>query len=201
MDNKVLIISVITTIILFIYFNNKCQHTGEIYYKNRINKRKINPKVYDISHRYLPDYSKYKKIHIGDLYLFLATLIPFLFTKTSKPFVSFLSYYLLIILIRCITINLTILPKNRSDEYIKYDIINGCYDKIFSGHFATLLLATLIFYKYNIIKNISILIILNIINVLIILCTRSHYSIDIFVSFVVTMLLFTNNINLEYIKI
>lgn len=192
-------VTLISFLIFYLITNKLCQNIGETFYKNRIQKNKITPKIYDIAHKFLPDYSNTLLKPLGDFYVIFLTLIPFLFVGNSIAFTEFLSFYLVVILIRCITINLTILPKNKNCENTcsKSEIINGCFDKIFSGHFATLFLATLVFYKYNIIKNIPILSIINIVNALIILTTRSHYTIDIIVSIVITLLVFTNNLKIK----
>ena len=180
---------------IYIISNYICQFSADSYYNNRIKLGKVTPKLYDLSHKYLPDYSDYKiyKI-IGDSYVSLFIFI--LFLSDYKAGIDYITYYIPIILLRCIMINSTILPKNKKCNE-NYSLIHGCYDKIFSGHFATLFLATFIFYKYNIIKNIYLLFIINLINAFIILSTRSHYTIDLLVSIIVVLLFYTNNIKLD----
>lgn len=182
-------------ILIFVLTNKTCQMTGKTFYNNRISNNKTKPKVYDISHRILPNYSNtYLDFIVKDSFVVLGVLIPFLLSGNLLAFREYLGYYLVIILIRCLTINVTILPKTK-DELNPID--TGYYDHIFSGHFATLFLATLIFYKYGIIKSPEILIAANIINTFIILSTRSHYTIDIIVSMIVVLLVYTNGIKLD----
>lgn len=197
------IVIILVFVLTFLISNKLCQQTANIYYLDRIEKNKITPKIYDLGHRYLPNYSKhYLNFVIKDLYVLLLSFVPFLFTGNYEAFKDYLSFYIVIILIRSITINLTILPKDKDCKYEDnsmnpFNILNSCYDKIFSGHFATLFLATLIFYKYNIINSIPILIIINIINSFLILTTRSHYTIDIIVSLITVLLVYTNNIKVN----
>ena len=169
------------------------ENVGESFYSNRIENKKLNPKVYDIFHKYLPDLSKYE--WISNLYCTVISVILFSYIDLDG-IIEFASYYIVLLIIRDISINLTILPKNK-ECFQSYDnaIFGGCYDKIFSGHFATVYLLTLIVNKYNAVSPV-VLVIINIINAFLILLTRGHYTIDIFVSFFITSLLFTNNIKI-----
>jgi len=185
----------IITILIFIISGLVCEKTGQKYYDSRICNRKTTPKVYDILHKYLPDLSDNNFLGpLKDIYVLVLSLAPFLFFKESgfNTLKEYLILYCFIILTRSIFINLTILPKNKNCEN-NGDLIHGCYDKIFSGHFATLFLATLIFYKHGLITNTFWLSFVNIVNVLLIILTRSHYTSDIAVSFIVTLLFFTNS--------
>lgn len=166
------------------------ENIGESFYSNRIENNKLNPKVYDIFHKYLPDLSKYE--WISNLYWVIISVILFSYIDLDG-IIEFFSYFIVLFIIRDISINLTILPKNK--KCYENSIFGGCYDKIFSGHFASIYLLTLIVSKYNIVSPV-VLVIINIINAFLILLTRGHYTIDIFVSFFITSLLFTNNIKI-----
>lgn len=116
---------------------------------------------------------------------------------------KFIGFMIVIYLIRDITINLTILPKQsncvmkKKDEFTLYDHIIGiCYDKIFSGHFSLTYMLTLLYYSYGIITNIPLLVGWNIINGLAIISTRSHYTIDVVMAFFVCSFIYTNNLNI-----
>lgn len=182
-------------IIIFIVTNHTCQITGESYYTNRIINNKTKPKVYDIGHKLLPNYSNTDlDFIVKDLFVLLGVSLPFLLSGNWLAFKDYISYYIIIILIRCLTINITILPKTKDKLN---PIETGYYDHIFSGHFATLFLASLIFYNYGIIKSPEILVAANIINSFIILSTRSHYTIDLIVSMMVVLLIYTNGIKID----
>lgn len=155
-------------------------------------------RLYDICHKYLPNYEKYELI--GNLYIgfvFLITLFNLSYAVLIMIIFEFIAYLIPIFFVRTIFALVTVLPPSSKCVYNPYtSIVNGgCYDKIFSGHFASIFLLTLLLKKYNIIS-MPILILLNVINVLIILSTRIHYTIDILVSFCITYLMYINKIRI-----
>jgi hypothetical protein len=158
----------------------------ESYYTSRIKNNKTTPKVYDIGHKYLPNISKYE--YILNIILGLAACSFFIYPKIFLPF---LVLFLIIIVIRMITIQLTVLPKTTCDIKTSFDLSGYCYDKIFSGHTAFMCLLTLFLYN---LKKISVfaLIIINVLYGLLIISARSHYTIDVVVAFIVTLLIFQN---------
>jgi hypothetical protein len=177
-------------IIIGLGFNKICNDTASKYYQQRIESSKTRPKVYDISHLLLPDINKHS--YVSEI-MNIIILLPFVVYWNEKAISDFISYLGVILLIRSLVINLTILPKDKNcDE--KEISFGGCYDKIFSGHFSTGFLATLIFYKYNMINSIPILASLNIINAIIILAVRNHYTIDLVVSIFVVLTVFNKNL-------
>jgi hypothetical protein len=94
--------------------------------------------------------------------------------------------------LRSFTILLTILPKYEecNDPFTWQSLfLGGCYDKIFSGHTSFVLLLTLMYYREHMI-NMPALYGINIFNILAILSTRSHYSIDVFIAIFVTITIF-----------
>jgi len=187
-----IIISILVVACIFYLTNKTCQTSGKVFYTQRINDGKTKPKVYDLAHKYLPNYANTNlDFYVKDLYVLLGTLLPFIFAGNSTAFKAYLGMYIVVILLRCITINATILPKTKTDTLID----KGSYDKIFSGHFATLFLATLVFYQFKIITNVPLLVLANFINAYIILSTRSHYTVDIIVSIMATLLVFTNKLS------
>lgn len=171
--------------------SNKLENIGSNYYTNRVINNKKTPKIYDISHKYLPNLYKYENIHHFITILFI---IPLLFDFNILQ--EYLSYWIVIFIIRSITTIVTILPKYKhckNNTYMKF--INGCYDKIFSGHFASVFLATLLYLKYDWI-NVQMVILINIINSIFILLTRAHYTIDLIVAFFITLFIYQNKIQL-----
>lgn len=157
------------------------------YYNDRIKNKKTNPKVYDISHKYLPDISKF--IFLSDYFVYLYFIPFFLYMKKDMA-MDFIMYFLIVFIIRDVIMLTTVLPKDKNcklhNSKLKYFYHGSCYDKILSGHFSTVMILSFLYYKYNIVKNVNILVVLNILNALIILSTRSHYFIDIILAFFVT---------------
>lgn len=185
-------------VLSFVLLSSYLSHiNGKNFYKKRENDKKTNQKVFDIGHKYIPDLSNYE-FYIGnnkiilhnilDILIIIPLIYILIYEKELRIYL--IEYGLLIFLIRSIFILITILPKHKTcndENYSFYNLFFGhCYDKIFSGHYAlTLLMTILLFKKYP-----SILlygIIYNIIISLLILSTRSHYTVDIFIAFIITI--------------
>jgi len=180
----VFIIIVSLLLINVLSFYNEYHY--ESYYSSRIKNNKTTPKVYDIGHKYLPNIAQYE--YIINIILGLAACSFFIYPKIFLPF---LVLFLIIIVIRMITIQLTVLPKTTCDIKKSVDLSGYCYDKIFSGHAAFMCLLTL--FLYNLKKiSIFVLIIINVLYGLLIISARSHYTIDVVVAFIVTLLIFQN---------
>jgi hypothetical protein len=168
---------------------------GSSFYRNRVNESKTTPKVYDIMHKYLPDLSASQTL------FFVANIVVFLpIAFGNDVALEYMSYFPLILLARSIFNLVTILPKNKlcsDDTYGLYNVIFGhCYDKIFSGHFASSVLLSLILYNKGVIKNAWLHVGFNVANALVILLLRWHYTIDILVALFVTIVFYQNNIAL-----
>ena len=190
----IILFFVINTLFSYATFKN-----GDEFYNKRMQDRKVHPKVFDIGHKYLPDYTD--NPYLLGILNSMIILAPFIiqYGLGYNILDDFIYYFLIIYLIRMIMINSTILPKQKTcnSEFNLMSIFNGhCYDKIFSGHFASAFLLVLIVYKKNIITNIPILAIYSTIIALLILVTRSHYTIDIVVALVVVMFVYFNVPNL-----
>jgi hypothetical protein len=180
----VFIIIVSLMLMNIIAFYNESHY--ESYYSSRIKNNKTNPKVYDVGHKYLPNIAKYE--YMVNVILGLSACIFFIYPKIFLPFCVL---YLVIIFIRSITIQLTVLPKTTCDIKTSFDLSGYCYDKIFSGHTAFMCLLTL--FLFNLKKMpLFALIIINVLYGSLIIATRSHYTIDVFIAFIVTFLIFQN---------
>lgn len=157
---------------------------AELFYNN--NKSKI----YDLVHENFPNFESYKNIrHIFTILCCLSILM------YPQLIVEYIGFLIVILLLRSISIQLTVLPKDPNCKISPNNLLGGCYDKIFSGHFSSVLLLTLIYLKHNIIS-LPMALILNILNATIILLTRGHYTIDIFVAAFVTTFVYQNNIRI-----
>lgn len=159
---------------------------GEQHYNNNICE------LFDIFHIILPDLHNYENVINYILFIGLASLY---FLGTNALITEYISKLIIILLVRAFTIISTILPKhNNCDEKLSLRsfIVGGCYDKIFSGHTAAILLLTLLYFKEHII-NIPSLIGINLINTLLIIATRSHYTIDVLLAVFVTFTI--DNVN------
>ena len=178
--------------VIFHYYNvNSLKKEASRYYDNRVEQKKIKQKIYDISYKYLPNLERYE--YLSDI-VTISIIMPVIFYP--KIFKEYIGFWVVIFLIRSITIRLTVLPKSNNCENNNYINLGTCYEKIFSGHFASAFLATILYYKYNII-DIKTLTLLNIINSCLIILTRHHYTIDIIVAFFITLCVYQNNISIN----
>lgn len=174
--------------------------TGKTSYDDRIKNKKINPKIYDVGHKYLPNYSQnvYLK-YLTDVVLYL----PLLFGGWAVYY-DYLSYSTIFYILRYITTAVTILPKEKGcpDESFGFmNLFQGhCYDKIFSGHFATSVLLSLLLYNYGIITNVVALLVYNSLMVYLILVTRSHYTVDLIIGGYIAATSYLLGWNVDFVR-
>jgi len=173
-------------IILVIIFgsNYAVLKLGSNYYKDS------GYELFDITHYILPDLHSYH--YITD-FIGLGVLISLYFLSNETLTTEFLAKFTIIMFIRAFTTIATILPKHKiCNETIttRSLLLGGCYDKIFSGHTSFTLLLTLLYYRENII-NLPLLLGINATNILAILATRSHYTVDVLLAIFVTTTIYT----------
>jgi hypothetical protein len=147
-------------------------------------------KIFDLLHITLPDLHEYKPYNYVIITL---TALSFFFIPNPIPIVKeFAGKFLLIMVVRAITTIATILPKHdKCDTQMGLlDYFKGnCYDKVFSGHTAFVLLATLIFWRQGIISP-AFFYFINLLNMAMIILTRSHYTVDVILAVVITYLVY-----------
>lgn len=164
------------------YFTNVW---GRYYYEQefRVNQ------VFDILHQYTPDFHKYELV-INILPVLCILAIVFFSSDALEEFALKL---LLIYLIRALTTLTTILPKHEKCEEKEFTWVNaingGCYDKIFSGHSAITFLGSLLLYRENVIT-LPVFAGVNIVESLLIILTRAHYTIDVLLGILITYLVY-----------
>lgn len=185
---------ILTIVVILLSFLTN--YLGKTFYDERIKQGKTIPKVYDVGARYLPDLSSDKYLnHYDDL---LVMVMPFLFGG-SVVYETFM-FLPLILLLRAVFNLLTILPKDKQCDDTKYTLKNyllgQCYDKIFSGHFSTTLLVLLILLKQQRI-DLPHLIAFSTMHAFLILSLRRHYTVDIAVAILATLVIFQNDIRLD----
>lgn len=180
----------IIAVIIHFYVYKYVETTGHVFY----NGAGADVKLYDVIHEnfcHIP-------INSDWMALFIAALFPVCIiirqppTSIYIPFIKLtLAMFIPIFITRDIFLMSTILPKDESCTVKDgFQLTGGCYDKMFSGHFAFGFALTLLYYKFNIITNIPLLILINLINSIIIICSKSHYTIDVLTSFIVVSLIF-----------
>jgi hypothetical protein len=162
---------------------------GIAFYELQDNEKKI----FDMIHAITPD------LHMHEEYV---NIIPFciLFSfffipngvELSK---NFASMFFLVCILRSLTIMTTILPKHEkcSKRFHWSNIFHGqCYDKVFSGHTSFVFLASLVFFEAGLIS-FPFVISMNFIEAAIILLTRSHYTVDVLLAYMVSYMVFQSS--------
>jgi hypothetical protein len=168
---------------------HRLENKSEVFFENIKSKQKS--KIYDIIHNNLP--STRKLMNIVDATPFILLVV--IFFIDVNLFYNIMGFLLPIFIFRLLVINITILPKDKKCN-IKNSCVytGGCYDKVYSGHFAVIFTSLLVLYTNKYI-DIFTLTALSTISGLLIITSRSHYTIDILVSFLVVIIAYQNNIN------
>jgi len=168
----------------------RLENKSELFYENV--KLKQKSKIYDIIHNNLP--STRNLLIIVDYIPFI--LLGVIFFIDVNLFYNVLGFLGTIFILRLFIINMTILPKDKKCDIKKSSIFSGgCYDKVYSGHFSVVFMCLLSLYMSKYI-NLFTFSSLSIIFALLIITSRSHYTIDIFVAFLIVVIVYQNNINM-----
>lgn len=178
-------------IVFCIIINRSNLHYLEIrsekFYQNKSNSKK----VFDLFHNLLPHIEKWE--YASDVLFILVFL--FMAFKNLNLVYTAVGYLIAIIIVRTLFVNLTVLPKNEiCSIHDSSSFRGGCYDKIFSGHYAGTLLMTILLYNHHYINTMW-LFMINIVNALVILISRNHYTVDIVVSIFVVFIVYQNKVN------
>jgi len=196
MNDIVLIIILIIIQIVFVYL---CYYNGKHFFSERKKQGKTTAKIFDISHKFLPNYSDNDTLHnLLNIVIFSPLVIyPHLIGE-------FLSYIIPILLFRYITTNTTILPKTKNcndDTFGIFNFVNGhCYDKLFSGHFACSVIISLLLHHNNLIQSPVILWLYNALSAYLLLVTRAHYTVDLILGGYVALTSYYLGINIDFLK-
>lgn len=165
-------------IVFYILGQILVQKTGREFYE------KENCGIYDFLHINLYDIHEHR--WIVDVFGLLVLIYSLLNTDFLQKLL-FIKIFSILVIIRSITIQLNIFPKykNCNRKTFSEIIIKGPYDKLYSGHFAFSYLWMLLLGLSP-----SISIPLNILNGLLIIASRRHYTVDILTSFLITTVLY-----------
>lgn len=128
--------------------------------------------------------------HIVDISLTVILLYAVYKIRSTKTIKFMIIETLTVLFIRMISINLTIMPSSNSECIIghsKFLSESQCNDMMFSGHTSLVFLLLLNMYHNSIINKLQFsTILLSYISIL--LATRSHYSVDIYIAIVISFL-------------
>lgn len=139
----------------------------------------------DIGHAYLPNLSKYENIIEAICFLpFLYLLYLSLKEERYSVIKEFSFIFCCLTLIRTITYSVTILPSIYCYKDESINTLGGCTDCIFSGHTSFVILSCLFLchFKYS-----KYILLFPIIPSLLIISARLHYTVDVILSWLITI--------------
>lgn len=150
------------------------------------------PPLHDVIMSNMPDLSKFDYVPNLLVAVIFSIFAKRLFKdKDTKLAKSYFKYFAIIIFLRTITTQVTLIPAQSVctiprgiDRYL-----NGhCIDKIFSGHTSATFLIVLLYYKYGIVKKpyIYVLMALQMIMAFSLIVTKNHYTIDVILAYMIT---------------
>jgi hypothetical protein len=167
----------------------KLENKSEVFYE--IVRSKQKSKVYDIIHDNLPSIRKLSVIVEAIPFI----LLTFIFFIDLKLFYNIAGFMITIFAFRLFIIHLTILPKDKKCDIKNASLYNGgCYDKVYSGHFSVVFMSLLVIYNKKYI-NFFTFALLSLIMAFLLISTRAHYTIDIFVAVFIVIIVYQNNLN------
>ena len=141
--------------------------------------------LYDILHNTLPNLKAYDR-YIDLIPSLLGIFVVCLMVNGDSPIQvkKILRQLSMLFILRMLTTSITILPSPICSSSKKACAIGGCHDCIFSGHTAVMLLLSFYISQSN--PSFSkILVLYNIVGSLLIISTRNHYTIDVFIAWIV----------------
>lgn len=153
--------------------------TSEIY-------EKTNKPLYDITHEFLPNWSKI--VYIRDIAM-ICLFIPLIIVKPKWSLLKEVyEQFQLVILIKAICIFFTYIPSSNTDCHKKINLqnINHCHHNSTSGHAALCTLLGILYFKCGV--PIEIVFICVLLYSLLILLTRAHYTVDVWQGIIVSLL-------------
>ncbi len=162
--------------------------TNLVYKVGMKNKVNLQPPLYDVYQQILPNL-KHLRIIPEILHLipivFLASLM--LYYKNTDALNKFLSKHGLLMVLRALCFSSTILPDS-SETCMSNNYMGSCFDLIFSGHTTIMLLSTYIIKEFFLIslQLYNCLLFLNVINAVLIVLCRNHYTVDVILSLIIT---------------
>jgi hypothetical protein len=185
--NKVLILLLIIVALLYYKTLKYVNHTDDT--------------IYDVLHNKLP-FIEHQELIDGFPIIITIYLIYVLY-KTKKFYLikDYTSILFMLFSIRLLLNNVTLIPviksKKQDKEYMKkrcsnkLNITGGCNDYIFSGHMTVTMLSVLFIMLAKQKVDVS-LILYSMMSALMIICTHSHYTVDVILAIVITLLTFSS---------
>lgn len=153
--------------------------------------------LFDLGHKATPDLSVYRGWKDLFLPIFLLPLIGASGRSCAAAGRCFATSFALVVLLRSVTSLVTILPKHptcvspKDSLSLKNRVLGHCYDLIFSGHMSFGLVATTCLFGAGIIprtwQDTLIWALINAAHAFILIATRSHYTVDVVLSVIISL--------------
>jgi hypothetical protein len=159
------------------------------------NKGYLRKPLADIIHNNTNDYSKYSYIVDYAALIFVLPLLKSYSNNECTAVLSrFISVFSVLVIMRSFALLVTDMPPSdptcNPHNLDIYNILFGhCHDKLFSGHTTFTLLCILIAYQYGYMhtSELTIMLLFQIMYAFMVIITRSHYTVDVLLSYYITV--------------
>lgn len=140
--------------------------------------------LYDILHQVIPNLKRYERlIDLVPVLLGIAVLYLYMYDNLDERLIrDTIMNFSILMIVRAVFFSVTILPSPICTKKNKTLAIGGCHDCIFSGHTILMLLLAYSLYKHNPDYQTA-LMAYCILGSLLVIGTRSHYTIDVIVAY------------------
>lgn len=194
------VVIMVLFICVFVFTQLSLRQVTQITRENKI----VTP-LFDLYHQVLPE--EMREWHEYSDWVPILPLLLFLYLDRGQHCFKFLFMVGILYLLRAISFSVTILPSPSVDckcewehqpESILRSILNicyqeGCNDLIFSGHTSMMIMSSLFlvyYYLPNYPLSQCMLFFYNVFGVLVIIGTRLHYTVDVYIASIICILLF-----------
>lgn len=140
----------------------------------------------DALHTRIPSLIRYERlVDIVPFLLLVAVLYLYIYDNLEQNLIrDAIVYYSILMIIRALVYSVTIIPSPMCSKRRKNTAIGGCHDLIYSGHTVATLILAYSLYQHNP-DYLGALMVYCILGSLFIIATRSHYTVDVLISYVV----------------
>jgi hypothetical protein len=142
--------------------------------------------LYDFLHRVIPNLKRYELlIDLVPILLGVTVFYLYIYDNLEQKLIrDAIVYYSILMIIRALVYSSTILPSPICSKRQRNSSTGGCHDCIYSGHtVATLILAHSLYHHNP--DYLGALMVYCILGSLLIIGTRSHYTVDVIVAYIV----------------
>lgn len=142
--------------------------------------------LYDFLHKVIPNLKRYELlIDLVPILLGVAMLYLYMYDNLDEKLIrDAIVYYSTLMIIRALVYSSTILPSPTCSKGQQNATTGGCHDCIYSGHTVATLILAYSLYQHNP-DYLAALVVYCILGSLLIIGTRSHYTVDVIIAYIV----------------